>query len=68
MHYTNTRHNLQENNIQVTGYYTLGGAMGKHGVAESEALLSIAAAHKQSVYLVLARWSIQHGVNIIPGP
>lgn len=57
----------QANNIRITGYYTLGGDGGAQLASSTEALKKIAAAHNTSTFLVLARWSLQRGVAVIPG-
>lgn len=57
----------QDSNIKLTGYYTLGGSMGKDNAATASELNKIADAHNVSVFLVLARWSLQRGVAVIPG-
>lgn len=57
----------QDNGIRVTGYFTFGGLPGKSSANSKQSLKAIAAAHNVSTYLVLARWSLQRGVIIIPG-
>lgn len=57
----------QDNGIRVTGYQTFGGLIGKNTATSAGALKDIASAHDVSTFLVLARWSLQRGVIIIPG-
>lgn len=57
----------QENGIRVTGYISFGGMMGKHTSSNIQALTDIADSYNVSTFQVLARWSLQRGVIIIPG-
>ena len=57
----------QENNIQVTGYYTYGGAQSKDQALSKELLGRIAESHGKSSAQVLLRHSLQKGVAVIPG-
>lgn len=56
-----------ENKIAMTGYYSLGGAQSTGTTLEWEAIGDIAKRHKKSKAQILFRWSLQHGVAVIPG-
>lgn len=57
----------RDNKIVMTGYFSLGGAHSTGSTLEWEEIGGIAKAHKKSKAQVLFRWSLQHGVAVIPG-
>lgn len=57
----------RENNIALTGYFSLGGGHSTGSTLEWDAIADIAKKYKKSPAQVLFRWSLQHGVAVIPG-
>jgi diketogulonate reductase-like aldo/keto reductase len=56
-----------ENNIVMTGYFSLGGAHSTGSTLAWADIADIAKQHKKSTAQILFRWSLQHGVAVIPG-
>jgi diketogulonate reductase-like aldo/keto reductase len=57
----------KEEGVQIVGYGTLAGFGGKDKVLANKELQALAAVKGKTVSQVLQRWSIQHGVAVIPG-
>ncbi|CAJ1966692.1 unnamed protein product [Cylindrotheca closterium] len=56
-----------ENNISITGYYSLGGSLQKAQASTVETLQLLAEKYEVSVSKLMLRWSIQRGTAVIPG-
>jgi len=56
-----------DNGIVMTGYFSLGGQHSTGSTLAWDALDEIAKQHKKSAAQILFRWSLQHGVAVIPG-
>mmetsp|Transcript_30835 Transcript_30835/g.70742 ORF Transcript_30835/g.70742 Transcript_30835/m.70742 type:complete len:376 (-) Transcript_30835:50-1177(-) len=57
----------QENNIVVTGYFSLGGFDNKDKTTNLDALTEVSKVHGRRTAQILLRWSLQKNVAIIPG-
>jgi diketogulonate reductase-like aldo/keto reductase len=56
-----------DNGIVMTGYFSLGGSHSTGTTLEWDVIADIAKQHKKSTAQILFRWSLQHGVAVIPG-
>jgi len=56
-----------ENDIVMTGYFSLGGSHSTGSTLAWDVIADIAKQHNKSTAQVLFRWSLQHGVAVIPG-
>jgi len=57
----------RDNDIVMTGYFSLGGAHSTGSTLAWEALADIAKQHKKTAAQILFRWSLQKDVAVIPG-
>jgi diketogulonate reductase-like aldo/keto reductase len=56
-----------DNHIVMTGYFSLGGSHSTGTTLDWDAISDIGKKYKKSTAQVLFRWSLQHGVAVIPG-